>query len=99
MESTAQVLLRLRSYSCYKTLRFAINLSALCGLGVLISSFLIPIVAASDKLADADLKFLILPALYTAAGCIGIIATRQMMLLFVDIADTLISEHARNRSL
>ena len=92
-----------RSRSCYKTLRFVINLSALIGIAVAIVIPLLPFVLAlinsSPRLLEAEGKFAVLIALGIMIGeCILIIAARQMTLLFVDIADTLIFDHNRNRN-
>ena len=82
----------IRSRSCYKTLRFVINFA----FAVFIASSVgIPFyLAVIAPVAPA--KTVLLAS--GIAALIICIAGRQIALLLVDIADTLISEHNRNRN-
>ena len=93
----------IRSRSCYKTLRFVITFSALVGIAVAVAIPLVPLIWAaangSPRVQESEWRFALLITLGIIIGeCILIIATRQMMLLFVDIADTLIFDHNRKRN-
>ena len=92
----------IRSRSCYKTLRFVINLSALIAIAVAVAVPLVPLlVAASNnggRAQESDWRLLLLTFGIVIGECILIIAARQLSLLFVDIADTLIFDHNRNRN-
>lgn len=97
-----QNLADIRSRSCYKTLRFVINLGAWISLAVVSFQFLLLLklfVMVGITISDTDT---LLNVLIQIGGYVGaiilIIAARQMALLLVDIADTLISDHNRNRN-
>ena len=102
--SEQQNLADIRSRSCYKTLRFVINVT----FGVLsLSALALIFFAASGKgiiylgqpPAGSDvLKDRVLFMLPGVVFLILSIAGRQMSLLLIDIADTLISDHNRNRN-
>ena len=87
----------IRSRSCYKTLRFVINLSAVIGIALAIVGTSWPFFLSLGNGSGTGIPQLI--ALGVVIGqCVLIIAARQMTLLFVDIADTLIFDHNRNRN-
>ena len=86
-------LVDIRSRSCYKMLRFVINLA-----------FAVSVAGSAAYpfyLAVFEKKLLMEKAVLLAsvfAAIILCVAGRQILLLFVDIADTLISDHNRNRN-
>ena len=91
--SEQQNLADIRSRSCYKTLRFVIGFTfVVCAAGSAAWPF---------YLAIFESKLPIQKAALLAVGFAAImlcIAGRQILLLLVDIADTLISSHNRNRN-
>ena len=98
--SEAQNLADIRARSCYKALRLVINVY----FGVMMLLALILIFATAGGYSDArspvtDQLYgrLILISVWVA-GLILVVAARQLSLLLVDIADTLISDHNRNRN-
>jgi hypothetical protein len=88
-----QHLADIRSRSCYKMLRSVINISA----GVVFAAIIIFILYVATRDSERFLPKLILMG-YGLGLIVLTIAARQSALLLVDIADTLLFEHNRNRN-
>ena len=88
-----QHLADIRSRSCYKALRLVINVSA----GVIFAAIIAFILYVATRETERFQPKLIGIG-YALVLLIVTIAGRQSALLFVDIADTLLFEHNRNRN-
>lgn len=98
LSQTEKHLALIRKKSCYPQLRFIINVCFLLLLLAIGISALISVGAASDH----DEGMLLVKRILFILGCASLavavlMAIRQSSQLLIDIADTLLHEHAKNR--
>lgn len=91
----------IRARSCYKSLRVLLNV--LAGLAILGSIAFVVYLLASETLG-ADLpsseknRIRVFVGISMVIELALIVATRQLMFVLIDIADTLLFEHSKNRN-